>query len=54
MMLVARVIFAFLFLEIYMALKVGINREKQAAVSVIYCVKPAPGEGGVCAVQFLP
>lgn len=37
MVLVARVIFAFLFLEIYMALKVGISSEKQAAVSVIYC-----------------
>lgn len=37
-----------------MALKVGISSEKQAAVSVTYCVKPAPGEGGVCAVQLLP
>lgn len=37
MVLVARVIFAFLFLEIDMTLKVGISSEKQAAVSVIYC-----------------
>lgn len=36
MMLVARVIFVFLFLEIYIVLKVGIRSKKRAAVAVIY------------------
>lgn len=36
MVLVTRVIFAFLFLEIYIVLQVGVSSKKQAAVTAIY------------------
>lgn len=42
----ARVIFAFLFLEIYIVVKVGISSKKQAAV-LFRVSKPTGGEGGV-------
>lgn len=56
MVLVAREIFAFLFLEIYMAPKVEIKYKQLCLLFIVS--KAAPGEGHVkervCAVQFLP